>query len=227
MSSMQRIILVLVIINLLCCNHKKREAEAKLEEANLHLKNGRFDKALDDSYYIIKALPNDPAGYIISAQALYQLDRFAEAKVQLQKALQFDPDNTSVLFHLGLNCYHLNEHTQALNFYNRAIKTKGSDTLFIEFKKSSTLKEIGRYDIPMATIRYFRGLAYYYLTNYNSALDDLLFALQNNYNKPNCFFYIGIISQDKGNITLACKYFNLAYDEGYIDAVSYLNKYCK
>jgi tetratricopeptide (TPR) repeat protein len=122
---------------------------------------------------------------------------------------------------LGKSYYFLENDDSAVHCFNKAIVIKGADSNYIEFNNKDMFN-----DIMMPELRYSRAIANYQKDNYNGALDDLLFSINANYNKPECYLYVGMIAMEKGNREMACKYLNMAKEKGKMEAIKYLQD-CK
>jgi tetratricopeptide (TPR) repeat protein len=83
--------------------------------------------------------------------------------------LSFDPSNTTAFYYIGLCKYKQNKFDEAIEFYNKALMTKGvsnpldtSIQIVIDFNKNGILvADQAAFDVASRKIYYERGLAYY------------------------------------------------------------------
>src|SRR5258705_4848969 len=88
--------------------------------------------------YLDKALNNDSTlieAYLWKGEILNKTNKSRLALEVLKKALKIDSKNTAILFNLGVSYYFLDQFDSSLIYYNSAIASKGTDSIYIEFNK--------------------------------------------------------------------------------------------
>lgn len=94
---------------------KDYAARSNYGEILWQLKDADGMKAQED--ILIKQRPNDSIGYALRAGRFNEMHHYAEASEYYKKALQYDPDNTTLHYHLG-------------EAYHRRAQYKGERNLF-------------------------------------------------------------------------------------------------
>jgi len=160
--------------------------------------------------------------YLIRGRCFYGIQNFSKAKEDLRTAVKIDSLSIGGHYYLGRSYYFLENDDSAIYCFNKAVRIKGSDSIYIEYFNKDIFN-----DVAMAEIRYSRAIANYQINNYNDALVDFLFSINAGYNKPDCYSYIGLIAIGKGNKEMGCKYLKMAVENGSPDAGKYLSQECK
>lgn len=100
---------------------------------------------------------------------------------------------------------------------------KRSDSIYLEFTDPAMKKT----DVSITAIRYYRGLSFYYLDSFKSALEDFNFFLQERYDLKNTYLYLGSIYCEGGLIEKGCSYLTKAAVLGNDKANGIKSQYCK
>jgi len=220
------ILLCLSSLIILACTNNTEDYFFHVKQTHQNFIDSNYKKAYEEADKAIKIKTDNPIGYTLRGRALFEMDRNLDARKDFRNAVHLDSLNTTSLYYMGLISYDLNEYTMAIEYFNKAISTKGSDTLYFELNdklSEYTYEE----NISMASLKYFRGICYYYNNDFINALTDLTFAANENYNKGRCFFYIGLMALTNRKEDLACKYLTLSIQNGYLEAGKYLPESCR
>ena len=218
-----RILLFLICGQLVIACNDNVECESYSKTAKSYLGSKDFQKSIELSNISIYKCPKSKEGYYIRGLSYYSMQEFEKALRDFKSVTDIDSINTTGLYYIGLTYFYLEKDDSSVFYYNKAIATKGTDTLYMEFNKP--YKELFE-DISMPLLRYKRGVAFYQLNNYSRALEDFEFALRHEIYKETCFLYIGLIALEKGNLRIACKYLQEAIKYGNKNAVKYLPQNC-
>lgn len=76
-------------------------AQAYSLRANIHMMSHRYDKVLSDLNSVLALIPGDYVSYYQRATALYNLERYAEAKTDFKIMQQMNPRSMEALFGLA------------------------------------------------------------------------------------------------------------------------------
>jgi TolB-like protein/predicted Zn-dependent protease len=90
--------------------------------SEMHWRNGRYDKAVDDANRAIALNANDAAGYVAMAEALIFAGRPTEALPFVETAARLDPHSADNLYLLGLVDFSLGHLESAAALFERALK---------------------------------------------------------------------------------------------------------
>lgn len=223
LCKLNNLMILITSLITICCSQKKN-CDFRIEKAQMSYNNKDFKKAIDYSSYCINTCPGLLNAYLLRGKSYYFIEEFRNAVTDLRILTQADSLNTSALYYLGVSYYYLEKDDSAVLSYDKAIKTKGNDSIFTEFnEKYKDYLE----DISMSQIKYHRAIANYQLGNNELALKDFNFAINNNFNKGSCYSYIGLMALYNGNSKMACKFLNEAIKYGEISATKYLPSNCE
>lgn len=221
--------IILGLVFLICsCNSKEvKTVDELVQQAQQSKRNGRYEEALN---LVNKAVKLDSARsylYVLRGEILSVLGRDHEGLIAFDRALVIDSENVKAWFNKGLSFSLLENYDSAILMYTKAISLKKTDG-GIQFDLNSDVFDDPEMntDIPMATIRYFRGRACYFSNKDSMALSDLTFSLNNDFEKGNSQLYIGIILLTHKKAE-GCDYLRYALQNGEEEAQEYLSKYCK
>jgi len=202
-------------------NYYFNEAE-KLSEARKYTEAIElFNKAIEKDTTFLEAYNN--RGTAKSAIGDYE-----GAIKDYQKVLEIDSQNTMAFFNIGNNYKRLENYQSAIEYYNKALDTKGKGPIYFETVPNPFLGIEGNpSDVPLREICYERGIAYYYVDDFQNAICDFNTALRQNYETAVCHYWLGYIYLALGYIESACLHFNSASLYGDEDAREAMKKYCK
>ncbi len=199
------------------------------QKGDLKLAIQLLDKAIDKQENFRAALLN---------RGTYKtrLGLVKEGIVDYKKILEFDPDNTVVLFNIGNSYSMLEEHNQAILFYTKALKTKGSLDSFeisngtpmafqtnIDYNRFDSDNNYNKLDCE---IYFERGIEYLEIEKFDNAISDLNKSIKSNNNKKDCYYYIGEAYIGKKDSINACQHFIKSAKLGDNDAREMLKEYC-
>jgi tetratricopeptide (TPR) repeat protein len=213
------IILFLVSCNLKTSNYylsraEKLEAESRYVEANVFL-----DKAIALNPKNIHALLSRGANYSM-------LGDYVSAIRNYSMVIEIDSTNTLAHFNRGLNKQRLGNYHNAIENFNRAIRTKGSENMWMEWSNNFLINS-GEFDVPMEEIRLERGFARYNSDSLRVAMEDFFFSISRNHELSLNHYMIGMIYLRYDMIEEACKALNQSKIYGNTDAQELIDKYCR
>ena len=221
-----QIIFLLALFFYGCNQYKEKRVSNLVKEAN-QVQDTDQGRALE---YLNEALSIDSnciSAHILKGEILKFSGHDSAALMEFSKARRLDPQNTRALFDLGNAWSLLDRDDSAIIFYNKAIETKGSDSIYIDLPDPGLPIDYFNSDISMPVIRYFRGLSYYLTNQYHSALLDFTFSLNNKYKIKDCYLYLGLIYLEFDIHDKGCENLTHALENGNMDAKKYLDQYCK
>lgn len=126
---------------------------------------GWLDKAIEEYDFLIKLEFTNPDHYINRGMVYFDKDEYIKAKLDLNRALKYDPQNFKAYYFLSLIAAQENKFDKEVEYLTKAIKLKGDDPdLYFE-----------------------RGLTYQILENYNAALADIDKAISMNHDEPDYY----------------------------------------
>lgn len=187
-----------------------------------------FDKA-------IKKNPRLKDAYIQRGLCYENIKQDSLAINDYQKLLSFDPKNTTAFYYIGLCKYRQNKFEEAIEFYNKALFTKGipdqSDTstvqIALDLNKNGILAEQAAFDVASAQIYYERGLAYYATQQIKRAYRDFQNCITQKYNLDECFYMSGLCLQAANKSDKAYDTFKQSPAYGNSMAKNQLDHLCK
>ncbi len=209
--------------------------------ADDHLKSAnKFQSKADYENAILlydKALAKDPQlkdAYIQKGFCYEYLGQEDKAVATYQQLLSFDPGNTLALYSIGLCKYARNKFPEALEYYNRALLSKGidpADTSKIQFvftlNKDLMDPRKLEFDVDAYKIYYDRGLAFYAENQIKNAYRDFYRCINENYKPGECYYMAGLCWQSVNKKDKACDAFRSGALYG--DSLSRIQlvEYCK
>lgn len=217
---------VLLVLVLNSCSNSETEYYENVENAFQALQESKPDRALKFANAAIKVGFSDHSAYMVRGRAFYEQDNLDAAKRDFATVINLDSSNTTALFYTGLILYDQNFYDSSIYYLNQAIASKGGENFYFEYS-DKFLKYNYDENLTMGRLRYFRGLAFYFGGNINTALKDFAFSADEGYNTGRSYYYIGLIALEKEELGLACKYLRLAMDNGYEKAESQLPANCR
>jgi tetratricopeptide (TPR) repeat protein len=222
------IIGLIILISVGCRQIKENRIKNKLNAA-IELKDqNRFEEALAIVREAQLIDSNEIRVYIEMGKINNLSGRHADALKSFYKAISLDPSNILSLFQQGITYAFLEKYDSAISYYNRAIGQKGNDSLYFELNRNFTLENDAiEFEVDMPTIRYYRGMAFYFSKMLSNALSDFNFCLSEGYNEGGAYFYLGLIAISNGDKSVGCEDLRLAVENHYDEAKAYLAKYCK
>lgn len=168
-----------------------------------------------------QAILKDPFlkdAYILKGQCQQYLNQYDSAICEFRKLLHFDPDNTAAFYYSGICKYRQNKMEEAIEWFNRALDTKGGfdvrDTssikAILDIHKDEIETDEAEFDIPSREILYDRGMAYYKTGKMKNAFYDFNSCVYQNYNSGLSHYMIGLCLRVKKEKKHARAAFTLA-----------------
>ena len=185
----------------------------KVEPANISLLKERagcfillsdFNSALTDLNQLMSLDPTDFDIRIMRAKTAFEAKDFEQAEEDMGIYLQYF-NNEDAVFLAGQIAYNAEDYYNALIYFNRLMKEAKPNALY--FKA--------------------RGLTYYQSNNYSLASNDLSMSLDLEPNSGETNLYMGMTEYYLGNLKAACYYWKKAKEDNELQAIEYLQKYCK
>jgi tetratricopeptide (TPR) repeat protein len=194
-----------------------------LNSADTYLKKGHDVGVTGDYKAAIKlfdkAIQKDPKlkeAYIQRGLCYENIDQDDKAINDYNSLLSFDPSNTTAFYYIGLIKYKQKKFDEAIQFYNKALKTKGvsdpSDTshiqVVIDFNKNGILAvDQAAFDVASYKIYYERGLAYYSTKQIKRAFYDFENCIRQKYMLGESNYMIGLCWLTANKKDKACEAF--------------------
>lgn len=153
------------------------------------------------------------------------LGDYKGAIADYSKVIKLDPKNTLALYNTGNNYKRLSKYLIAIDFYNKAFKSKGGESFYFDRTPNGFAPQ-DNFDVPGHEIFYERGLAYYNVDSVKKAYNDLKQSIKSNYKADECYYYMGFLYLEIQKKEIACKCFQKSAQLGYADAEKAVKKYC-
>lgn len=225
-------ILCIIVLLLFSCS----SANDYLQKADIAINKGDYreaivilDKALAKKKYLSEAYTEK--GYCYS-----MLNKDDSALIVYGQLISYSPNNTLALFNSG-NCkYRQDKFEEAINFFNRAMITKGynpndSSTVQLVLEYTPTGKDLlginDKFDVSLAEIYYQAGLAYYEVRQIRKAFGFFSRCISEGFNIGQSHYMIALCWLASNNRKKACQAFKNSVLNGYKDAVDQFDKTCK
>ena len=223
---MKKYLYILLLLLIASCD--LRNAESYAIEAEKLSDNGNY---LEANELLDKALKKDPyfiGAYINKGANLAALKKFEDAIKIYNQALSIDSENTMILYNLANNYKQIEKYNKAILFYNKALNTKGGENIYFDYNNENSYIDLGNnYDIEGSAIFFQRGITYLCLDSIKSSISDFKRCVNNNYNLPKCYYYLGINYYKIHQDSLGCEYLKKSAFWKDEDAIEALNEYCK
>ena len=183
-------------------------ANARIREGNYPAGFKLFDEA-------VAVAPDDIELRLDYGKALLEQDNADRAKIQAQKAVELQPQNSNAEYLLGRAFYEQADYKAASHHLENAIKATGGDVTFqVGYDLAITylkLKDVNRasllFDEMMiglgntAQIHVFFGHAYLMTGEYDRAISEFKEALRKNPHIKEAHYFLGLayLSRDEDN----------------------------
>ena len=132
---------------------KPDSAEAHLALAkHLYWANRDYDGARRELAEVGQRLPNDPWPYLIAGYMDRRQNRWDESTRNLERALQLDPRNFSILQQIAITYEHLRRYSDAMSVIDRALAIAPNDVETSVFRADLELYWKGDLGLYRATI---------------------------------------------------------------------------
>ena len=222
-------LLILSFIFLKCSegsksNHHVLELDLMLNEITEIYNKGEIKKAIYKLDKIIDDYPNNIQLLVERGIYLFEINEVQQSLRDFKKILNLDKDNTLALFNIGVIYSSIGEKEKSIFYFNKAISTKGGETVWFEDNERSIYKN--NYDISMNEIIYQRGLSYYDINSFVSAFKDIDYCVKNQYRLDQSYYYRGIIYLTYKKKDQGCGDLHLSVSYGNNLADSVIKEYC-
>lgn len=173
-------------------------AEAMIAKKQYPQAIKKLDEAIEES-------GGNPKYHLVRAKAYNEMNQPANGLQDIKYYLEFYPNDTKAIELLSQSAYDAGQYV---------------DVLFALAKLSKTSPNNPKY-------RYLRGLTYIKTEQPRLAIVELDFAIANEYNVAEAYFYRGIAHHNLGEMKEACRCFSISHQYGKFEAQEWLYKYCK
>ena len=212
------------------CNFKS--AEAYLAESKIAGEKGDYSAAIKLLDNAIDKNPTLKEAYLQRGRCFENVHQEESAISDYKKVLDIDPDNTTAFYYAGLCRFRQNKFDAAIEFYNKALITKGvpnpSDTTtLLQTTDPNKNGMSAAFDVPSSKIYYERGLAYYKTLQTQRAYRDFQNCIAQQYNLDECFYMSGLCLQAVNKNDKACESFKQSSTYGNSMAKNQLDHLCK
>jgi len=126
---------------------------------------GELDKAIEDYNFLIKLEFTNPEHYINRGMVYFDKFDYIKTKLDLNRALRYDPENFKAYYFLSLVAAQENDFEKEVEYLTKAIQLKNHDP----------------------DLYFQRGLTHQILENYDAALIDINKAISMNHEEPDYY----------------------------------------
>lgn len=195
------VVLIVSSLFLSSCNNQAY-LEERIEESRKLADKDKFEEAIEILDQLDKEYPNEID--VILDRAIFKSisGKEKESLKDYQKVLMLDPNNTLAYFNLGLSYSNLNRHKKAIENFDKAIKTKGSE---LAWRDSGMGSYNNPYDVEMKEIRFERGISRNETGELKGAFDDFSFCINGFYQTGECYVLRGCIYWEYDMKNEACQ----------------------
>lgn len=221
----KRIFYAIVVMTFIGCKFVK---EQKVKKLFKEAKECELRQNVDSAVFILnQILENDSNSldaHLYKGALLIKIEKYYDALAELDRVLKQDSLNTMAYFYEGKANFYLDNYNVSISAFDQAIHTKESMGLILDRNANNGM--VANYDVKYAEIIYWRGYAYYHSRQYQRAINDFDECIRMNYNKGECYLYMGFSYAGVNDFRKACHYINASAKEGNADALEFYNKYC-
>jgi phage terminase small subunit len=214
------------------CNYGRIDCKQTVEDANNALS---IAKTNTDTLAVIKQLEDASSKSTCTDVELMKGGLYGDcymdnkAKSCYKDVLQLNPQNQMAIYNLGLLYYYCNKYDSSIYYLNQIVDTidKFAVTLNPELKQLANIDEDNiKYTIPKEEVICHLALDYYYLRQFNDALNYYNLCLKYNYKPKSTYTQLGLIYHEMNEPDKACDNFRMAKSLGSVKADEYLRQYC-
>lgn len=221
-----RIASIICIVILTGCDTKPTAEELFLKAEKLE-EQGKFKEAIPILNKAIRMNPDFLGAYINRGADYSVLGNYTEAIKNYKIVLKKDPVNQLALLNIGNNYKRLNKYQEAVNYYNEILLDENGNQKIQLIINDRDRNNINEFQVPFYEVCYERGLALYELKQWNSALADFKFCIENNYLIPESRYMCGAVYEMCGKNEKACEEYSIAADLGDQEAKDRKDRVCK
>jgi tetratricopeptide (TPR) repeat protein len=146
--------------------------------------------------------------YVSKQMVLHNLNRYDDALVVLNSAINIFPDSISLICYRGIEKIYLGDLTGAMTDLNNSIQSNKLDS------------------ISLASAYRFRGNLFFKKDNVDEAINDLTNAFKYNPKDAYILFTRGNCYKEKGLKDKACEDYRKAADLGFVRLYKNIKEYC-
>ena len=181
----------------------------------------QLDKAIDGYPDFLDALIQ--RGYYLMC-----LDNYPLAIKNFEKALSVNQNNTLALYDLGSCKYSIGEYNEAINYYNKALESKGGQFITLDLTNNPDFNNPKvTYDVPTVEIIYERANSYRKLDSLKKAYFDYKHCIDNNYMIADSYYMIAYLYFASNKDNLGCDALHKAIQFGRKDIQPEYLKRCE
>ena len=170
-------ILILLIFQISFSSDLFCQEDELFEESENLIEQKQYKKAIEKLDKVLELNPNFVGAFVNRGISNTALKNYKVAINDFEAAINLDSLNTLSFFYIANNYRKLKDIKSAILYYDNAEKSAQSSFLdqsaTINLKRTF-LEGISPYQVSIYQIKYKRGLAYYDLKNYKSALEDFI-----------------------------------------------------
>lgn len=217
----------ILLIFLICSSCDLRTAEQYYDLAYDLEEKGEYKRAIEFLNKAIEKKPKFRPALLNRGADKSALEDYKGAIKDYEKIIAFDSDNTLTLMNIGNNYKRLKLYDKSINYYTRALKTKGaikSDSIYIDINFNGQWDRDTDYYVRKYEIEFERGISYVYSKKYKLAIKDLEQSIKYNYELPDSFSWIGEAYYHLNDTINARFFLTEASKYGMLDAKELLNK---
>lgn len=203
-----------------------RSSEDHHRAANKLEQEGKFTEAIACLDNAIRKDPHNIKALLDRAVDKSILNDFKGAIDDYTRVSQLDSANGLAFLNRGKNKMRLEDYTGALVDFDKAIATKGGESLYVDNVENPSFENSFEYDVKMEEIRFERGIAYYRTDSLNESFEDFNFCVQKSYLLPECYYWTGIIYLRYDMNPEGCRNLRKAMELGEQGAKEVVDKYC-
>jgi Tfp pilus assembly protein PilF len=165
----------------------------------------QYPQAIKKLDQAIEKSGGNPKYHLIRANAYNEMSQPANGLQDIKYYLEFYPNDTKAIELLSQSAYDAGQYVDALFALAKLSKTNPSNPKY----------------------RYLRGLTYIKTEQSRLAITELDFAIANEYNVSDAYFYKGIALYNLGELKEACQCFSISHQYGKFEAQEWMFKLCK
>lgn len=149
-----------------------RSSEDYHRAANKLEQEGKFTEAIACLDNAIRKDPHNIKALLDRAVDKSILNDFKGAIDDYTSVSQLDSANGLAFLNRGKNKMRLEDYTGALVDFDKAIATKGGESLYVDNVENPSFENSFEYDVKMEEIRFERGIAYYRIDSLKKSFED-------------------------------------------------------
>lgn len=218
----------IILINISCNAGKECDIFPQKYQEIYRRCKGDSSLLIDEIDKYIKLNNNCIIAYLKKGDILFSLGKNEQAALQYREVTEIDPSNVSAFYKYAILQHYMQRYDSAIIFYKKALNLKTIDGAIVDYPPNRiTQNKKYLYDIDHKLIVMGLGESYYFNRNLYEASKQFEYNLKKNFKIGECYFYLGIIHLDLGEIQKACNFLQKSKTYFYDEADSYIKQYCK